>query len=433
MSPRSFLRSASLLALPILGGLLLSACGAQEGGLFGGAATPPYAVTAQSPAVFNATRPDVIPLAASAPASSFAAGSPRRANAEMARDFVDLTFRNESGESRAVFARWEGPARVRLAADFAAEAPFLDSLLAELSATTGLEIRRAAALEPAEIRIRSVRPSRFAAAAPGVLCGSQHTGDWRSLSAFRGGIVDIPADSSSARRRICLIEEIAQLLGPVNDLERAPDSVFNDDGAHAALTPFDRLILRVAYAPELQPGMSPAAARAGAIAAMARLNPAGIHGGAPSAPESQAWSSAYRAVLAAYGRDASGFAAAMARLEAAAAALPHGDHRRVKTLTTRAAAALAQGEAAAAARLAAEARGLARAAGDSVREAEALGLMARAAQATGNPASALALAAEARAAALRLQRWDLEESLAGLAAPSSPPAASPAVRAAGLR
>ncbi|MDD2869075.1 DUF2927 domain-containing protein [Neomegalonema sp.] len=418
--PRSRLRAA---LSPVLAALVLSSCGAVESGLIGGASTTPtpYAVTAQSPAVFGAPRPGVIPLAASAvQASPLAPGTPRRANVGMARDFVDLTFRNEGGEARALLARWEGPARVRLAAEFAAEAPFLDAYLAELAAITGLEIRRAGALEPSEIRIRAVRPSRFAEAAPGVLCGSQHAGDWRSLSAFRGGIVDIPADSSPARRRICLIEEIAQLLGPVNDLERAPDSIFNDDGAHVALTPFDRLILRTLYAPEIQPGMSPEAARAGALAAMARLNPAGIHGGAPSAPESAAWSSAYRAALAAHGRDAPGFASAMARLEAAAAALPSGDHRRMKTLTTRAAAALARGDAAAAARDAEQARALARAVGDEAREAEALGLKARASRASGDPASASALAAEARAAAVRLQRWDLEESLAEPPAPVAP-------------
>lgn len=423
--------ACAALSLPLLAG-----CGAADGGFLGGSASAPYAMTAQSPALpASAARPVAAPIGGGnfatssiSAASAFSSqgspqGFPRRSNAAMAQDLTDLIFVNEAGERRATLARWEGPARVRLASGFAEDAAFLDSLLADFAGLTGLEIRRVGALEPAEIKIRAIRPARFEAAAPGVLCGSQHAGDWRTEHSFRGGIVDIPADASPARRRLCLIEEIAQLLGPVNDLERLPDSIFNDDGAHLVMTPFDRLMLRTLYAPELQPGMSPAATRAAALQALARLNPAGIHagapGGAPSAPESTEWSSAYRAALSTHGQ--AGFAAAMSRLEAAAARLPRSDHRRVKTLTSRAAVALSAGDAAQAGRLAAEARGLAREAGDSVREAEALGLMARAAQASGDSASAASWAAETRRLAAAHSRWDLEEAFGD--APSSAPAA----------
>ncbi len=427
--------ACAALSLPLLAG-----CGAADGGFLGGSASAPYAVTAQSPAFLaSAARPLAAPIgggdfatssiaplisAASAFSSQGAPqGAPRRSNAAMAQDLTDLIFVNEAGERRAALARWEGPARVRLASGFAEDAAFLDSLLADFAGLTGLEIRRVGALEPAEIKIRAIRPARFEAAAPGVLCGSQHAGDWRTERSFRGGIVDIPADASPARRRLCLIEEIAQLLGPVNDLERLPDSIFNDDGAHLVMTPFDRLMLRILYAQELQPGMSPAATRAAALQALARLNPAGVHGGAPSAPESTEWSSAYRAALSTHGQ--AGFAAAMSRLEAAAARLPRSDHRRVKTLTSRAAVALSAGDAAQAGRLAAEARGLAREAGDSVREAEALGLMARAAQASGDSAGAANWAAETRRLAAAHARWDLEEAFGG-----APPAPAAPIRAA---
>ena len=425
--------ACAALSLPLLAG-----CGAADGGFLGGSASAPYAVTAQSPSLLaSAARPVASPIGGGnfatssiAPlisaASAFSSqGAPKRSNAAMAQDLTDLIFVNEAGERRATLARWEGPARVRLASGFAEDAAFLDSLLADFAGLTGLEIRRVGALEPAEIKIRAIRPARFEAAAPGVLCGSQHAGNWRTERGFRGGIVDIPADASQARRRLCLIEEIAQLLGPVNDLERLPDSIFNDDGAHLVMTPFDRLMLRILYAQELQPGMSPEATRAAALQALARLNPAGIHGGAPSAPESTEWSSAYRAALAAHGQDHAGFAAAMSRLEAAAARLPRSDHRRVKTLTSRAAAALSAGDSAQAGRLAAEARGLAREAGDSVREAEALGLMARAAQASGDSAGAANWAAETRRLAAAHARWDLEEAFGG-----APPAPVAPIRAA---
>ena len=72
--------------------------------------------------------------------------------------------------------------------------------------------------------------------------------------------------------RACLNEEIGQALGPVNDLYRLPDSVFNDDNIHLQLTGFDLLMLRILYSPELRVGMSRDAASAALPALLARLN-----------------------------------------------------------------------------------------------------------------------------------------------------------------
>jgi hypothetical protein len=82
--------------------------------------------------------------------------------------------------------------------------------------------------------------------------------------------------------RDCLHEEIAQALGPVNDLYRLSDSVFNDDNFHTVLTGFDMLILRAYYAPELRSGMTRAQVGGQLPALLARLNPAG-GAGAPAA------------------------------------------------------------------------------------------------------------------------------------------------------
>jgi hypothetical protein len=56
--------------------------------------------------------------------------------------------------------------------------------------------------------------------------------------------------------RDCLLEEIAQALGPLNDLYRLSDSVFNDDNFHSVLTGFDMAILRLTYAPQIRTGMT---------------------------------------------------------------------------------------------------------------------------------------------------------------------------------
>ena len=48
--------------------------------------------------------------------------------------------------------------------------------------------------------------------------------------------VFLPADAAPQELRDCLHEEIAQALGPLNDLYRLPDSIFNDDNVHTVLT-----------------------------------------------------------------------------------------------------------------------------------------------------------------------------------------------------
>ncbi len=45
--------------------------------------------------------------------------------------------------------------------------------------------------------------------------------------------------------RDCLHEELAQALGPLNDLYRLSNSVFNDDNFHSVLTGFDMEMLRL--------------------------------------------------------------------------------------------------------------------------------------------------------------------------------------------
>jgi len=90
--------------------------------------------------------------------------------------------------------------------------------------------------------------------------------------------------------RDCLHEEFAQGLGPLNDLYRLPNSVFNDDNIHTILTDFDMMVLRATYAPELRSGMTRAEVAARLPAILRRINPAG-EGVAYRAlpPTSRAW------------------------------------------------------------------------------------------------------------------------------------------------
>nr|WP_319516019.1 DUF2927 domain-containing protein [uncultured Cohaesibacter sp.] len=54
----------------------------------------------------------------------------------------------------------------------------------------------------------------------------------------------------------CMVEEILQGLGPVNDDKSLVHSVFNDESSFDYFTPYDRLILNMLYSPHLRPGMT---------------------------------------------------------------------------------------------------------------------------------------------------------------------------------
>jgi hypothetical protein len=54
----------------------------------------------------------------------------------------------------------------------------------------------------------------------------------------------------------CLVEEVLQGLGPMNDDESLSESVFNDTSRHAHFTAFDEALMNVLYHPLIRPGMS---------------------------------------------------------------------------------------------------------------------------------------------------------------------------------
>lgn len=223
---------------------------------------------------------------------SFPSGPPvpaLRGNADMAQDFLDLNFRMESGRSLPVLTRFEGPVTVALSGSVPATARAdLAALLSRLRAEAGVDIRQtngAAAImldfQPRSALQRTV-PSAACFVAPNVTeladyrkkRGSAAV-DWGQLASRTQIAVMLPSDSSPQELRDCLHEELAQALGPLNDLFRLPDSVFNDDNFHSVLTGFDMLMLRVHYDPDLRSGMTEAQVAARLPAILARLNPRG--------------------------------------------------------------------------------------------------------------------------------------------------------------
>lgn len=77
--------------------------------------------------------------------------------------------------------------------------------------------------------------------------------DRRGISQSAAVIV---SDEGDFLFRRCLVEELLQGLGPMNDDTSLSHSVFNDRSRHSRFTTFDRLLLNMLYHPSIKPGMS---------------------------------------------------------------------------------------------------------------------------------------------------------------------------------
>lgn len=224
--------------------------------------------------------------------SNTAAPRAARANAEIARDFLDLSFALESGRILPVLTRFEGPISVRVTGR---AAPSLNAdlsrLLRRLRREAGISITQVPADQSASITIEVLTRADLQRFVPQAACfvvprisswdefkrkrrGSAV--DWTTLTTRTQMSIFLPGDVAPQEIRDCLHEELAQALGPLNDLYRLGDSVFNDDNFHTVLTGFDMLILRAYYDPELSSGMTREQVAQRLPGILARLNPRGV-------------------------------------------------------------------------------------------------------------------------------------------------------------
>jgi len=240
------------------------------------------------------------PAPATQPLAVYSPGAPSplppmRANAEMVADFLELGFFMESGRPIPQFSRFEGPVKLVTRGEVTPLAQAdLDRLIARLRVEAGIDISRAPGNAVTEgenvITVEFVSRRDMRAMVPAAACfvvpnvdgwdefaANRRSPliDWTRVSQRRSATVFVPADTTPQEIRDCLHEEVAQALGPLNDLYRLTDSVFNDDNFQTTLTGFDMLILRVWHAPELQPGMTRDQVAARLPTIFNRLNPAG--------------------------------------------------------------------------------------------------------------------------------------------------------------
>jgi hypothetical protein len=238
----------------------------------------------------------------------------RQSNDSIAKHFIDLSFKLESGRELPVLTRFEGPVTVRVTGNAPPTLTAdLDRLLARLRTEAGIPIRRVTGATEASITVEVITRAELQRAVPQAACfvvprvsswaefRSDRRNpqlDWTTLTERERMAVFIPGDVAPQEVRDCLHEEVAQALGPLNDLYELPDSVFNDDNFHTVLTGFDMLILRATYAPELRSGMTRSEVAAALPALLSRLNPQGDGMGfAPSQATTRDWIDAIETAL----------------------------------------------------------------------------------------------------------------------------------------
>jgi hypothetical protein len=227
------------------------------------------------------------------PMRSFAGNrviTPTRSNREIGKDFMDLSFRMESGRPVTRLTRFEAPITVRVTGDVPPSlTPDLRILLGRLRNEANIDISMTGA-QTASITVEAIPRAVLNAAVPRAACfvvprvssweefksvRRTPTVDWTTLERRDRAAVFVPSDVAPQEIRDCLHEELAQALGPLNDLYRLSDSVFNDDNIHAVLTSFDMLVLRAYYDPALRNGMTRGEVAARLDPILSRLNPAG--------------------------------------------------------------------------------------------------------------------------------------------------------------
>ena len=246
------------------------------------------------------------------PVAPLVTNAPLRPNEQIAADFMDLEFRMESGQPLPILTRFERPVSVAMTGPVPQAAPAdLASLLTRLRTEAGLDVFTAQTDAAITIQFASkadlqrLEPTASCFVAPNVSSLAEYRArrgsaalDWHSLARRDRMAIFVPYDTSPQEVRDCLHEEMAQALGPLNDLYRLPDSVFNDDNFQSVLTDFDMLMLRLHYAPTLANGMTRAEVAERLPGLVAALNPGGAYPGGWTHPDTpRAWTDAVNIAL----------------------------------------------------------------------------------------------------------------------------------------
>lgn len=195
-----------------------------------------------------------------------------------ARDFSDAAitegvlatvFGGETGRpGKAYVRKFVGPVRYSLISTSRVDRRRqVRRYLAQLTRTVqNLSFDETAEIEAAQLRIYLVDRSDYAATIQATAWSGTDTAFLQRndcaavLAATSAGIVRalvyLAADDADTEFAHCLVEEVAQSLGPANDSDTLADSIFNDRSQLDEYGRFDWLILNILYDERVLPGMS---------------------------------------------------------------------------------------------------------------------------------------------------------------------------------
>ena len=205
----------------------------------------------------------------------------------LTESFMAIAMEREYGEAKQTrFARWQQPIRLLLvneSGDKPLQAEVVKVQAAHLARITGHPISMVTAKPNLTLimtdyskmkswanRTMGGDPSVGMALKEGLCLANFATNAKHEIS--RATII-IPVDYSRAKGRFldCVVEEFTQVMGLPNDSDKVFPSIFNDSSIDSFLTGLDYVLLRLAYHPALQPGMTADEVRAALPVALKAL------------------------------------------------------------------------------------------------------------------------------------------------------------------
>ena len=239
---------------------------------------------------------------------------PVKSNNDLALDFIELSFCLQSGCDLPAFKRFEQPITVRVTgAPPSSLSSDLKKLLHRMRTEANIKISQTSANTPADVTIQAVSRAKIRHALSHAACfvvpnissiheyrSARRTAktNWANLKRREQLAIFLPNDASPQEVRDCLHEELAQAIGPLHDLYRLPDSVFEDDNVHTALTGFGIMMLKAYYSPELRGSMTRGQVSQALPRIPNRIKPAGNGRAAKFAtPAPKVWAQAVQTVF----------------------------------------------------------------------------------------------------------------------------------------
>jgi hypothetical protein len=187
--------------------------------------------------------------------------------------FLKIAFSAELdvGAPAGRIRRYDGPVRVfvdnrarpdrrkqvaRVVADIAAHVEHLDIAMTERRADANVVVVLARNRDLGKVIAELYGPERArmirASLDPQCLSGFEKDDSFR----IRRSTVILAADAGPFIFYDCAYEEILQSLGPINDDESVPWTMFNDDVSKGFFDLYDQYLLNILYHPKVRPGMT---------------------------------------------------------------------------------------------------------------------------------------------------------------------------------